>query len=138
MNSLILRNMMRFLASLLLVASVFLLWRGHNEPGGGFAGGLMAASAFVLHALALGPDGARRALRVPPLFLIATGLGIALLAALIGVMAGDPILTGHWVTLETPGAENLKVGTPLLFDTGVYLVVVGVVLNIILPLMEDE
>ncbi|NJD65911.1 MAG: Na+/H+ antiporter subunit B [Chloroflexi bacterium] len=138
MNSLILRNMMRFLASLLLVASVFLLWRGHNEPGGGFAGGLMAASAFVLHALALGPDGARRALRVSPLFLIATGLGIALLAALIGVMAGDPILTGHWVTLDTPGAENLKVGTPLLFDAGVYLVVVGVVLNIILPLMEDE
>lgn len=138
MNSLILRNMMRFLASLLLVASVFLLWRGHNEPGGGFAGGLMAASAFVLHALALGPNGARRALRVTPLFLIASGLAIALTAALIGVAAGDPILTGQWVTLDTPGAENLKVGTPLLFDAGVYLVVVGVVLNIILPLMEEE
>lgn len=138
MNSLILRNMMRFLASLLLVASVFLLWRGHNEPGGGFAGGLMAASAFVLHALALGPDGARRALRVSPLLLIAGGLGIALGAALAGVAAGDPILTGHWVTRDAPGAENLKLGTPLLFDAGVYLVVVGVVLNIILPLMEDE
>jgi multicomponent Na+:H+ antiporter subunit B len=137
-NSLILRNMMRFLASLLLVASVFLLWRGHNEPGGGFAGGLMAASAFVLHALALGPGGARRALRVSPLFLIAGGLAIALVAALIGVFAGDPILTGHWMTLDTPGTANLKLGTPLLFDAGVYFVVVGVVLNIILPLMEDE
>lgn len=138
MNSLILRNMMRFLASLLVVASVFLLWRGHNEPGGGFAGGLMAATAFVLHALALGPRGARRALRVTPLFLIASGLAVALGAALIGVAAGDPILTGQWVTLDTPGGENLKVGTPLLFDAGVYLVVVGVVLNIILPLMEEE
>jgi multisubunit Na+/H+ antiporter MnhB subunit len=137
MNSVVLQTSTRFLASLLLMASVFLLWRGHNNPGGGFAGGLMAAAAFILQAVAFDPATARRSLRVPPMGLIGGGLGIALLSGLIAVFTGDAFFTGQWFTLAVPGAPDLKLGTPLLFDVGVYLVVVGVTLEIILELMEE-
>lgn len=138
MNSLILRTVDRLVGSLLLMASLFLLWRGHNEPGGGFSGGLMAASAFVLHAIAAGPEAGRQALKIPPTLLIPLGLAVALLAALIAFAAGEPFFTGQWVTLNIPGGSDVKLGTPLLFDVGVYLVVVGITLTIILSLMEEE
>lgn len=138
MNSLILRTVDRLLGSLLLMASLFLLWRGHNEPGGGFAGGLMAASAFVLHAIAAGPAAGRDALRIPPTLLIPIGLGVALIAAMIAFIAGNSFFTGQWITLGLPGGADVKLGTPLLFDVGVYLVVVGIALTIILSLMEEE
>ena len=55
MNSLILNTATRFLVALMLVFSIYLLWRGHNEPGGGFVGGLIAAIGFALYAIAYGP-----------------------------------------------------------------------------------
>ena len=64
MNSLLLRTAARFLVTLLLLFSIFLLLRGHNEPGGGFVGGLVAAGAFALYGLASNVVEARRALRV--------------------------------------------------------------------------
>jgi multisubunit Na+/H+ antiporter MnhB subunit len=136
-NSLILHTATRFLVSLLLLASLFLLWRGHNEPGGGFAGGLMAASAYVLIAISMGAAAARRALKVDPRLLISGGLLLALGSGIWGYLAGDSFLTGQWIDVNL-GAGTLKLGTPLLFDTGVYLVVVGVVLTIILALMEED
>jgi multisubunit Na+/H+ antiporter MnhB subunit len=116
---------------------LFLLWRGHNEPGGGFAGGLMAASAYVLIAISMGAAAARRALKVDPRLLISGGLLLALGSGIWGYLAGDSFLAGQWIDVNL-GAGTLKLGTPLLFDTGVYLVVVGVVLTIILALMEED
>jgi multicomponent Na+:H+ antiporter subunit B len=126
-SSVILRTATRYLVPLLLLFSWFLLWRGHHEPGGGFVGGLVVASAFALLAVAEGPDAARRALRLEPRSWIALGLGLALAAGLAGAAAGAPFLTGLWAG---------KLGTPLLFDVGVYLVVAGVVLTVLLEL-ED-
>ncbi len=136
MNSSILRTMARLLASLLLLASLYLLWRGHNAPGGGFSGGIMAAAAFVLMAVAFEPMAGWRATRISPLVLIPLGLGVALGSGLIGIVTGGEFLAGRWVTVDV--GEGVKVGTPLLFDIGVYLVVIGVALAVIIPLMGEE
>jgi multicomponent Na+:H+ antiporter subunit B len=137
--SVILRTASRFLMPLFLVFSVFLLLRGHDEPGGGFTGGLVAAAAFALHAVAAGPAAARRALGVHPRAFIPLGLAIAAGSALPALLRGQPLMTAQWVTLTLPNGEAWHVGTPLGFDAGVYLVVFGVVLTIILTLAaEDE
>jgi len=133
--SLILAAAARGLLPLMLLLSVFLLLRGHNDPGGGFVGGLTAAAAFALHALAHGVPAARRVVRVDPPRLAAEGLLVAVVSALVGPLGGAPLFTAAW--LETPLPVFGKVGTPILFDTGVYLVVVGIVLTILFPLLED-
>ena len=135
MTSLILSTATRFLLPLLLLFSIFLLLRGHNEPGGGFVGGLVAATAFVLYALAYGVEMAQRVLYVHPRILIGTGLLAAAGSGLFAVVNQQPFLTGLWSEHEVPVLG--KVGTPLLFDVGVYLVVVGITLMIIFSLAED-
>ena len=137
MNSLILATATRFLFPLLLQFSVFLLIRGHNAPGGGFAGGLVAAAAYALYAIATDTPATRRALRFEPRALIGSGLLLALFSGLPGIIYGQPYLTSVWGYLKVPEAFSIKIGTPLFFDIGVYLVVLGVTLMIILP-MEKE
>lgn len=135
MNSLILSTAARFLLPLLLMFSVFLLFRGHNDPGGGFAGGLVAASAFALYAIAYDVPTTRRALRIDPRSFVGTGLLLALASGLPSLFGGLPYLTGLWFYL--PGTK-IKLGTPVFFDIGVFLVVLGVTLTIILALAEAE
>jgi multicomponent Na+:H+ antiporter subunit B len=137
MNSLILQTATRFMLPLLLMFSVFLLLRGHNEPGGGFTGGMVAAAAFVLYAYAFGVAQTRRAMPVNSRNLIGIGLCVALASGVPGMLRGAPFMTGTWIRISGPGQEVLDLGTPLLFDVGVYLVVVGITLMIILSLAEE-
>ena len=132
MNSPIFRTAARLLMPLLLLFSVFLLLRGHNEPGGGFVGGLVAAAAFALYAIAFGVQRARQALLVQPLTLLGAGLLIALVSGLPAVLRGQPFLTALWLSGPVP------LGTPALFDVGVFLVVAGVVLMMIFSLAEES
>ena len=120
----------RLLMPLLLVFSVFLLLRGHNQPGGGFVGGLVAAAAFALYGIAFGVHRARQALLVRPLTLLGSGLLIALASGVPSVLRGQPFLTALW-------APALPLGTPVVFDVGVFLVVTGVVLMMIFNLAEE-
>jgi multicomponent Na+:H+ antiporter subunit B len=135
MYSLILTTATRFIMGLLLVFSVFLLLRGHNDPGGGFAGGLVAASAFALYAISFNLETAKRALRHDPRTLLAIGLFISVVSGILPMLLKRPFLTGIWYSQKVPGIG--KIGTPLLFDVGVYLVVVGITLTIIFALMEE-
>lgn len=128
--SLILRTAARLLVPLILLFSIFLMLRGHNESGGGFIGGLVASGSFALYAMAYGIAASKRALRLDPRTLMAMGLGTALVSGLIPLVLNGPLLKGLWVKL--PG--GLKVGTPILFDIGVYLLVIGVTLIIIYEL----
>lgn len=132
----ILREAMRLLFPLLLVVSVFLLVRGHNEPGGGFVGGLVAAMAFALVLVVEGPAPTRRLLRVDPRSLIGTGLLVALASGLPPLLGGRPFMTGLWLKQPLPGVG--KVGSPVIFDCGVYLVVLGIVIAMFLALAEEE
>ena len=135
MTSSILQTAARLLMPLLLLFAVFLLLRGHNQPGGGFVGGLVVAASFVLYSIAFDVDAARRALLVPPSKLLGIGLLVALVSGLPGVAVGQPFMTAIWTTVST-GSTTLDVGTPLLFDVGVFLAVIGVVLTIVFTLAE--
>lgn len=137
MSSLILRTATRALEPLLLLFSIFLLVVGHNEPGGGFVGGLMAAAAFSLHALSHDAAAARRLLGVDPRTLVGAGLLLALGVAALPLGAGLPLLTGIWTDVALPGFGLVKAGSPLLFDAGVYLLVAGVSLLMVLTLLEE-
>jgi multicomponent Na+:H+ antiporter subunit B len=139
-TSLILATATRFLVPLMLLFSVFLLLRGHDLPGGGFIGGLIAASAFALYWIAFDLQSARRLLRADPQVLAGTGLLFALASGLPSLLAGGPYLAAKWTVLEIPGDNpvELHVGTPLVFDVGVYLLVTGVLLQIVFTLAEER
>lgn len=135
MRSLILGTATRYLLPLLLLFSIYLLLRGHNEPGGGFAGGLVAAAAFALYTIAYGVTQARRTLHIDPIKLTALGLLLALGSGLLGLLSGRPFMTGLWSAQTIPVLG--KAGTPVLFDLGVYLVVIGITLTIIFALADE-
>lgn len=135
MSSLILRTATRFLMPLLMLFALFLLLRGHNEPGGGFVGGLVVATTFVLYVLAYGVAAARRALMIDPLTLLGIGLLVALASGTVPVLFGRTFMTAMWGKVLL-GSSVIDVGTPLAFDIGVFLTVVGVVLTIVFTLAE--
>ncbi len=134
-DSLILRTVARLMLPILIVLSVFMLLRGHNEPGGGFIGGLLAASAIILRVVSDGPRAAQELLPVNYLTLGAAGVSLSALSGLIGLLFGKPFLKGLWFAQEIPGVG--KIGTPLMFDIGVYLTVVGITVHIALMLAEE-
>ncbi len=136
MRSSILQTAARFLMPLLLLFAFFLLLRGHNQPGGGFVAGLVVASSFVLYSMAFGVPAARRALLVGPSPLLGIGLLVALVSGLPGALQGRPFMSAVWTRLAI-GDAGLDIGTPLLFDIGVFLAVVGVVLTIVFTLAES-
>ncbi len=135
-SSLILSTAVKYLIPLLMIFSFFLLLRGHNEPGGGFVGGLVAASAYALYAIANGVEEAKKLMKTDPLTLIGIGLMTALISGLIAVLAGENFMTGLWLENKVPVIG--KLGTPLLFDVGVYVLVLGISSKIIFSLAEEE
>jgi multicomponent Na+:H+ antiporter subunit B len=138
MNSIILVAGTRVLVALFLVFSVFMLLRGHNEPGGGFIGGLIAATGFVIYAIACGTTAARQALRVAPERIAMAGLGIALFAGVSAVFDGEVFFTGQWLFLgATETDKGLPLSTVLIFDVGVYLVVMGSIMSLSFALEES-
>lgn len=138
MQSLILRTAGHFLLPLLLLFSLFMLFRGHNEPGGGFIAGLIAASALVLYLFSMDIASARRVLRVDPRSLLGGGMVLAVLSGVPGVFRGQAFFTAQWWELSIIGIGKLKLSTVLFFDIGVYMVVVGAVLTIMFALAEAE
>lgn len=136
MKSIIFATGSRFLMPILLLVSIFILLRGHNEPGGGFIGGLLAGLAFAMHRLSHGRDGLRAAIRVDPHGLLGIGLLTALASASLPLAFGEPFLKALWTEISTP-LGDLKLGTPMLFDFGVYLLVIGVVTSLLIDLGEQ-
>lgn len=130
MKHFILIQASRILFPTLLVLSLIVLYRGHNLPGGGFIGGLMAATAFILIGISKSMEEAKSSLRLDPVVLMAGGLAIALLSGLPGMFTGAPFMTGQWLPgFSLPLLGKVHLGTPLVFDIGVYLVVIGFTLH---------
>lgn len=134
MGSLILRKATRYLFPVIMMFSIYLLLRGHNEPGGGFVGGLAAASAFILNQLAFDVRSTKRLMNVDSLTLIGVGLMMALGSSVFSMLYGQAYFSSHWVTIHITPEWQLPIGTPLIFDVGVYLVVLGVTLAILLSI----
>jgi multicomponent Na+:H+ antiporter subunit B len=138
MKSVIFEAGARFLVALLLVFSIYMLLRGHNLPGGGFIGGLIGAVGFVIQTIACGTESARKALRVDPSNIAMAGLGIALLAGLFAALFGDALFTGQWLFIgATEDSKGLPLSSVLVFDIGVYLVVMGAILTLVFALEEE-
>ena len=129
--SIILRAATRLLSGIVLMVAVYLLWRGHNAPGGGFIAALVASTGFALVVLSEGPAVVRQGLFVRPPQLIGIGLTMAIGAGMLAVIQSQPYLTGIWWPKPSPW-----IGTPLLFDTGVFLSVLGSVLTVLFALEE--
>jgi len=121
----------------MILFSVFILLRGHHHPGGGFIGGLVASSGFALYGFAYGMPEARRVLFFDPLKMIGVGLLTAVSSGLLSpILNQDPFMTSLWGETSYPALG--KLGTPLMFDIGVFLTVIGVTMLIILTLDEED
>ena len=133
MPELYLRLLNRILTPVLLLLALFLLFRGHNLPGGGFIAGLMAASAFQLQILSRGHIRVRRTIGPYLNSSIGLGLALAVLAGVTGLLKGS-FFQGVWFSLALPLLGYLKLGTPIIFDLGVFLVVVSFATSYLLGL----
>jgi len=134
MKTIIFKTASTYLLPLLILFSVFILLRGHYLPGGGFVGGLIASIAFIIHSFANGLEKTKTIIKFHPGFLMPIGLAIALLSGAAPLLIGQSLMTGLW--FDEPIAVIGMVGSALFFDTGVYLVVIGVTLTIIFTISE--
>lgn len=130
-QSLIFATTAHIVAALMLVFSVYLLLRGHNEPGGGFIGALIAVIGLSLLMFAEPPRYVRSRLQVKPFFIALTGVAMSLISGALSFAFDKPFLTGLW------WKEVVPLGTPLLFDIGVYLAVIGSVMGTLLRINEE-
>ena len=136
-GSLFFQFLARLMMPVLLLFSLFLLLRGHNQPGGGFVGGLVGSSSIILMTLAYGADEVRQRLRIDFLRAMFYGLAIALIAGVIGFVTGIAFQDALWWKPFIQGLGRLELGTPLLFDVGVYIVVFSVTSSIVMNLAEE-
>ncbi len=137
-DSFILLAVVTFLFFLINVFAVYLFFRGHHRPGGGFIAGLCTALSFVMLGFVQGIETLHRFLRIDPMRLAAIGLLVAIASGLVGVFGGGAFLQHvHPYLKNVPLLGDVYLGTPVFFDLGVYLVVVGVVLKIVFPLVKS-
>ncbi|GAB3795202.1 Na(+)/H(+) antiporter subunit B [Virgibacillus kimchii] len=137
-NNVMLHTLVRIVSFIILAFSIYLFFAGHNNPGGGFIGGLMTASAFVLMYLAFDMKTLKKSLPINFLNMIAWGLIIALVTGIVSMLLGFPFLTQFFDYFQIPLLGEVELTTALPFDLGVYLAVVGAALTIILTIAEDD
>lgn len=138
MSSLILRTANQFIIPVTLLFAAYMALKGHNLPGGGFIGGLIAAVALVLYRMSHGRDAMSRIMPFHPRVLIATGLAIATLTGILPLLWQKPLLYSVVIDVPLPyAAEALHIPTAFFFDVGVLLVVVGVSVGMIVRLGEE-
>jgi multisubunit Na+/H+ antiporter MnhB subunit len=137
-RSLIADTTVRMVFDAMLVFSVYLLFAGHNQPGGGFVGGLVASGAVALRYIAGGIDDVRNLLRVPPWMFLSAGLLLAAGTALASVLFGGAALDQDAVEWTLPLLGKVKVTSATVFDSGVYLIVVGLILMVFESLGDDD
>ncbi|HEJ2966705.1 TPA: MnhB domain-containing protein [Pseudomonas aeruginosa] len=133
MPSIVFSAMARVFFWVMLVTSILILLRGHNQPGGGFVGGLVAAMAIGVVALADGVPKARALLPLHPVTVIGLGVLFGLLGGLPGLLIEGSFLEHQWLLFD----NGIKLGTTMIFDLGVYFVVLGGMLALIFRLYED-
>ncbi len=140
MNSLFLKSVTLLVAPAQVAVAVVFFLRGHNEPGGGFIGGLLAASALALVGVAFGTQTMKKRMLLPPASWIGIGMLISLLAGLLPTLLGHPFFKGLWPSwgIQTVIAGKIKFGVPFFFDLGVFCVVLGIATAFVLYLEEER
>lgn len=130
-RSILLEVIVRILFHTIIVVSIFLLFAGHNLPGGGFAGGLVAGMALVMRYIAGGRWELGAAAPADAGRLLGAGLILAVGAAVVPLFFGMAPLTSSYWKWELPGFGEMEFVTSTIFDIGVYLVVIGLVLDVL-------
>jgi multisubunit Na+/H+ antiporter MnhB subunit len=123
----------KYIKPIFLIISFIVLYRGHNLPGGGFIGGLLAASGYIYYMMAYDVEKVIRKMWIKPDKLMASGLMLALGSGLIAVFDADSFMTGKWISVF-----GIKLGTPTIFDFGVYLAVFGVIITIMMSVLDKQ
>lgn len=134
----ILQTVTKAVAFIILTFSIYIFFAGHHDPGGGFIGGLMTASALVLLYIAFDMDTMNKAIPLDFKMVTAVGLLTAVLTGVGSFFFGVPFLSHTFGYFDLPVLGETELATAVLFDIGVYLTVVGVTMTIILTIGEDE
>jgi len=137
-RSLILDVSVRLLYPSIIVLSLYFLFSGHNQPGGGFVGGLAASAAISLRYVTGGLEAVRRSFRSEPWTILGTGLALSVGTAIFPMLLGGAILEHGTLKLHPPVLGDIKVTSALPFDVGVYLVVIGLILMIFEAFGDDR
>lgn len=137
-SSILLRTAVKLIFPLVLIFAAYTALKGHNEPGGGFIGGLMAAVAFLLFRMANGRGALIRIMPFHPRVLVSLGLGLALATAFVPLLFDKPLLTSMVIDALPIGfGQSIHFASAVFFDTGVLMVVVGVSVGMIQRLSEE-
>jgi len=137
-DSFIFRRMSVVVFFIVNLFAIYLLFRGHNLPGGGFIAGVCSAIALILLSLGRGLDLVRRALKFDPMKIASAGMAIAIVSSAIPLLLGDPFLTTYnYKRYDVPVVGDFYLGTPLFFDLGVFLAVVGMITKVVFVLAES-
>jgi len=138
MNSTILQIAQRYVRLLLLLFAVIALLRGHNFPGGGFIGGLLAGLSIVMKGFAFDIERVREEMRITPVGFLTIGLTLIAMSMVPSLVAGEAFMQGFWIKPELPFIGEIKLGTPLLFDMGVFFAVIGVTVLFLFSLKKED
>ena len=133
MKTVIFRTVTPSIVALMIVFSVFVCLRGHNQPGGGFIGGLIAASAIAIYGMAADVATVRGAMRFDPMTYAGFGVFLAGCSGLLSLLVPAAFMTGLWGDIHLGEAE-ITLSTPMFFDIGVYFVVFGTLSAVALAL----
>lgn len=136
-NEVILQSVSKIVVFIILTLALYLFFAGHNAPGGGFIGGLVLASSFVLMLLAFNIETVKKGIPVDFKLVAASGALIVLLSGLGATILGEPFLSQSFAYFDLPFYGEVELTTVTIFETGVALAVVGVVVTIILSISED-
>lgn len=137
-DSFLLKFWIQLVFLLVNIVSAYLLFRGHQLPGGGFIAGLMTGISFILLGMSKGWNTLRKQLPIDPMRLATSGVALALFSGLLPVFVGHPFLTQYnWHWHHFPLIGELHVGTPLLFDAGVFLLVSGMTVKLVTVLVRS-
>lgn len=137
-NNLILKTTTSLIAFILLGFAVYLLFAGHDSPGGGFVGGLMTSAAIILLYMAYGLKMVEKIIPIDFKILVPIGLLLALLTGLGSLLFNVPFLTHTFFSIPFPFIGSLELATAMFFDLGVYITVLGATITIIVTLAQDR
>jgi multicomponent Na+:H+ antiporter subunit B len=138
MNSVILQIASKYVRWLLVIFSVIMLIRGHNLPGGGFIGGLLAGLSLAYKGFAYTPGILEKEMKIRPEVFMVFGLLLIFISLWPGLIMAGTLMQGVWFTVPLPFTEGFKFGTPFLFDIGVYFIVIGVTVLFLFSLTDKK
>lgn len=128
MKTVILETLLKLLIPIFIVFALYMFVRGHDNPGGGFIAGLIVVIPVMIHSIAYSSEETIKKYHIKPILMTVCGLFLAALSGTVGMIDGAPFMTSIWSEYTIPLLG--KVGTPILFDLGVMLIVSGMVLKV--------